>query len=141
MSRREGGGGLRITRYIQARANSARDNHHGLSDPSCSSKLGRMQCRYAALRTTVSLGRAEGVRAGSLPSPQIRQPLKKQAGSGPRLSPYRAEGGTNLSAAEGQIYRLNLVDSPFHNKYLANLPPALQCMNSTSLTITVNERS
>jgi len=45
----------RISCSKQAQAKSARGNHHGLSDPSRPSKLGRIPCQNASLRITVSL--------------------------------------------------------------------------------------
>ena len=49
------GGRMRIWCCLQALANPARDNHHGLSDPSRPRKLGRIPCRYAVLRIIVNL--------------------------------------------------------------------------------------
>ena len=46
---------MQITCSIHAQAKSARDFRHGLSDSSRPSKLGRIPCRFAVLRTKVSL--------------------------------------------------------------------------------------
>jgi len=46
---------MRISCSRQAEAKSARGNHPGTSDTSGPSKLGRIPCQYAVLRTTVSL--------------------------------------------------------------------------------------
>ena len=46
---------MRISCSRQAEAKSARGNHPGTSDTSGPSKLGRIPCPYAVLRTTVSL--------------------------------------------------------------------------------------
>ena len=46
---------MEIGRSRKAPAQSARDNYHRLYDPSRPSKVGRIMCQYAALRTKVSL--------------------------------------------------------------------------------------
>ena len=46
---------MRISYSWQAQAQSERDYHHELSDPSRPGKLGRIPRRYAVLRTIVSL--------------------------------------------------------------------------------------
>jgi len=45
----------------QAQVKSARDYHHGLSDPSRPCKLGMNLCQYEALRTKVSLVGTSGL--------------------------------------------------------------------------------